>query len=118
MAEAFAAPRHFPALSLQIFPRIPGPLPRWLTRCAYPVLPLSHRPSPNPNGSAQPTSIRSTTSERGCLRGCSHSLIFRPPNLLPPRSFPPLAPSSGIRAAVAFTSEQNAVRYLPAHRIC
>jgi hypothetical protein len=31
---------------------------------------------------------------------------------------PPLAPSSGIRAAVAFTSEQNAVRYLPAHRIC
>ena len=25
---------------------------------------------------------------------------------------------SEIRAAVAFTSEQNAVRYLPAHRIC
>jgi hypothetical protein len=25
------------------------------------------------------------------LRGCSHSLIFRPPSLLPPRSFPPLA---------------------------
>src|SRR5262249_37785671 len=24
------------------------------------------------------------------LRGCSHSLIFRPPSLLPPRSFPPL----------------------------
>jgi hypothetical protein len=24
----------------------------------------------------------------------------------------------GVRAAVAFTSEQNAVRYLPAHRIC
>jgi hypothetical protein len=25
---------------------------------------------------------------------------------------------SDVRAAVAFTSEQNAVRYLPAHRIC
>src|SRR5262252_11134249 len=25
------------------------------------------------------------------LRGCSHSLIFRPPSLLPPRSYPPLA---------------------------
>jgi hypothetical protein len=32
--------------ALQIFPRMPGPLPRWLTRCAYPFLPLSHRPSP------------------------------------------------------------------------
>jgi hypothetical protein len=44
--------------------------------------------------------------------------MFRPPSLLPPRSFPPLASNSNVRAAVAFTSEQNAVRYLPAHRIC
>src|SRR5215831_12817757 len=41
-------------------------------------------------------------------------MIFRPPSLLPPRSFPPLATSMDARAAVAFTSEQNAVRYLPA----
>ena len=52
------------------------------------------------------------------LHGCSHSIIFRPPSLLPPRSFPPLASTPVVRAVVAFTSEQNAVRYLPAHRIC
>jgi hypothetical protein len=45
-------------------------------------------------------------------------MIFRPPSLLPPRSFPPLASNLDARAAVAFTSEQNAVRYLSAHRIC
>src|SRR5271166_2739851 len=59
--------RSFPALSLQIFPRIPGPLPRWLTRCAYPFLPLSHRPSPNSHRVGCSTLIRSTTSERGVL---------------------------------------------------
>ena len=122
-------------------------------------------------------------SERGAFRGCSHSIMFRPPSLLPPRSFPPLGAVIGgfeaagrsmlgvgamggedlddifcltprlgnlalvlcnirsvrqesggsanpqiplndlasrlnVRAAVAFMSEQNAVRYLPAHRIC
>ena len=31
---------------------------------------------------------------------------------------PTAAILSDVRAAVAFTSEQNAVRYLPAHRIC
>src|SRR5215468_7100396 len=107
-----------PSVIPQIFPRIPGPLPRWLTRCAYPFLPLSHRPSPNSHWVGCSTRVRSTTSERGVLRGCSHSIIFRPPSLLPPRSFPPLASNTGARAAVAFTSEQNAVRCLPAHRIC
>ena len=52
------------------------------------------------------------------LRGCSHSIIFRPPSLLPPRSFPPLDILLDARAAVAFTSEQNAARCLTAHRIC
>jgi metal-dependent amidase/aminoacylase/carboxypeptidase family protein len=44
--------------------------------------------------------------------------VARPPSLLPPRSFPPLVSTLDAGAAVAFTSEQNAVRYLPAHRIC
>src|SRR5262244_4565684 len=44
-------------------------------------------------------------------------MIFRPPSLLPPRSFPPQATSMDARAAVAFTSEQNAVRYLPDGRV-
>jgi hypothetical protein len=46
------------------------------------------------------------------------AMIFKPPSLLLPRSFPPLASTLDAGAAVAFTSEQNAVRYLPAHRIC
>ena len=66
------------------------PLPRWLTECAYPFLPPSHRPSPSPQWVGWTTCLRSTTSERWCFRGCSHSLIFRPPSLLSPRSFPPL----------------------------
>jgi hypothetical protein len=44
-----------------------GPLPRWLTECAYPFLPLSHRPSPNSQRVGCSTRIRSTTSERGVI---------------------------------------------------
>src|SRR5436190_21632701 len=95
-----------------------GPLPRCLTECAYPFLPLSHRPSPKSHWVGSSTAIRSTTSEREVFRGCSHLMIFRPPSLLPPRSFPPLASTADARAAVAFTSEHSAVCYLPAHRIC
>src|SRR5215472_3635290 len=56
-----------PSVISQIFPRIPGPLPRWLTRCSYPFLPLSHRPSPNSQRVGLTTTLRSTTSERGVL---------------------------------------------------
>src|SRR5215831_3635843 len=44
---------------------MPGPLPRWLTGCSYPFLPLSHRPSPNSHWVGLTTKFRSTTSERG-----------------------------------------------------
>src|SRR5215469_275523 len=43
---------------------MPGPLPRWLTGCSYPFLPLSHRPSPKVHWVGCTTIIRSTTSER------------------------------------------------------
>src|SRR5499427_5345727 len=56
-----------PSVIPQIFPRIPGPLPRWLTRCSYPFLPLSHRPSPKSKRVGLTTSLSSTTSERGVL---------------------------------------------------
>jgi len=46
---------------------MPGPLPRWLTGCAYPFLPLSHRPSPQVYWVGCTTTFRSTTSERGGL---------------------------------------------------
>jgi hypothetical protein len=71
-----------------------------------------------PNGSAAPHISVQRLLNGGCFRGCSHSIIFRPPSLLPPRSFPPLASTAGARAAVAFTSKHSAVCYLPAHRIC
>ena len=35
------------------------------------------------------------TDEREVFRGCSHLMIFRPPILLPPRSFPPLGIRTG-----------------------
>src|SRR5215475_9257649 len=46
---------------------MPGPLPRWLTGCAYPFLPLSRRPSPQVYWVGCTTTFRSTTSERGGL---------------------------------------------------
>ena len=53
-------------------------------------LPLSHRPSPRRNGSALPRYSAQRLQSGVSSRGCSHSIIFRPPSLLPPRSFPPL----------------------------
>jgi hypothetical protein len=42
-------------------------LPRWLTRCVHPFLPLSHRPSTESHWVGCSTRIRSTTSERGVV---------------------------------------------------
>ena len=56
---------------------------------AFPKVPVGRRT----------TIFRSTTSEREVLRGCSHSIMFRPPSLLPPRSFPPLASNFGCRGS-------------------
>ena len=46
---------------------MPGPLPRWLTGCVCPLLPLSHRPSPKVHWVGSTTIPRSTTSERAEL---------------------------------------------------
>ena len=93
------------------------PLSRWLTRCTYPFLPRYIGLPQSPSGSANPQ-IPLNDFRAGAFRSCSHSIMFKPPSLLPPRSLPPPASRLNARAAVAFTSEQNAVRYLPAHRIC
>ena len=54
------------------------------------------------------------------FRGCSHSLMFRPPGLLATQVVPTagagLSTQSG--AAVTSTSTQNSVRYLPEQWIC
>ena len=51
------------------------------------------------------------------FRGCSYSVMFRPPSLLASR-IAPTAARFPRRAAEAFTSEQNVRRNLRTHRIC
>jgi hypothetical protein len=59
-----AGSRPFPALSPQIFPQVPGPLPRCSPWCTYSFLPTGHRPSPFPNKVGTPKKSRTTTSVR------------------------------------------------------
>ena len=54
----------------------------------------------------------------GVFRGCSHSLMFRPPDLLATQIAPTAAFLSEPRAAVTFTSTHISVRYLPEQWIC
>jgi hypothetical protein len=51
------------------------------------------------------------------FRGCSHSLMFRPPGLLAPQVAPTVDPF-GAEAARASTSGHTTARCLPAVRIC
>ena len=66
----------------------------------------------------RPTTFRTATSVRAQFRGCSHSLMFRPPSLLATLVAPTAGCFGSPGAAVACTSEQNTSRYLPVHRIC
>ena len=59
-----------------------GPLPRWLSGCTYPLLPLTLRPSPKSYGSASHNAPFNDFRTGRCYRGCNHSLLFRPPSLL------------------------------------
>jgi len=61
--------------------------------------------------------IRSTTSERVWFRGCSHSIIFRPPSLLATQIVPTAGIQSWRQGGRGVASEQNAVRCLAAHRM-
>jgi hypothetical protein len=72
----------FPTLSPRVLPQVPGPLPRWDPMVHLPV--PSHRTSafPRLQEGRLPHLIRTATSVRDFLRGCSHSLMFRRPGLL------------------------------------
>jgi len=107
----------FPTLSPQVFPQVPGPLPRWDPMVHMPV--SSHRTSafPKLQEGRLPHLIRTATSVRDCLRGCSHSVMFRPPGLLTTQVAPTAVPHQRNWAAVTFTSEHPTVRYLPVSRI-
>jgi hypothetical protein len=51
------------------------------------------------------------------FRDCSHSFIFRPPSLLASQIVPTAA-THRRRAAEAYSSEQNMLRFLRMHRTC
>ena len=67
------------------------------------------------NRSALGNTLTIATSVWTSFRGCSHSLMFRPADLLATQIAPTVALSC--QAAMAFTSEQNTSRYLLVHRI-
>jgi hypothetical protein len=95
----------FPTLSLRIFPHVLGPLPRLLLWCTFPFLPTRQRPSQHYDsvGAIAFATIaysRTAISVRNSLRGCSHSLMFRPVSLLAT----PIAPTAVSRCSGLFRS--------------
>ena len=82
-----------PTLFLRIFLYVQGPLPRLLLWCAHPFLPTRLRPSRRCHPVGALTEIHaSATSAWGTYRGCSHSLIFKPVDLLATPIAPTVTP--------------------------
>jgi len=114
-----AGRRPFPALSPQIFPQLPGPLPRRSLWCTYSFLPTGHRPSPFPKQVGTPQKSRTTTSVRRLLTrlqsfaNVQASGFARHPGRSHRRAWFPTP-----RAAVTSTSTHISVRYLPEQWIC
>ncbi len=90
LLRAPAATWPFPTFSLPSFPYVLGPLPRRLVGCPCPFLPTRHRPSPREERVGAPRSPLQRLQEGRPLRGCSHSLMFRPVGLLTT----PIAPTA------------------------
>ena len=107
----------FPVLSPLILPWVSGPVPRWVPVVLSPV-------SSHGNigllqaltGSTFPPHSRKTASHGVPFRGCSHSVMFKPPGLLATLA----APTTALFywAAVTFTPEHLMIRYLIMPRIC
>jgi hypothetical protein len=107
LLSAPAGSRTFPALSLQIFPHVLGPLPRLLLWCTCPFFPQDNglpdirtRRDRSRDYGSTPTAI----SVGSTFRGCSHSLMFRPVSLLAtPIALTAVRCCSGrLRASVGF----------------
>jgi hypothetical protein len=100
------------------FPGCLGPCHGGTAECTCLFLPPRHRPSPVHYRGRLPAFPRPKRFHDGSpFRDCSHSFMFRPPSLLAS----PIVPTPATyrrRAAEAFTSEQNMLRYLRMHRIC
>src|SRR5262245_18130936 len=81
---------------------MPGPLPRWLTGCSYPLLPLSRRPSPKVHWVGSTTILRSTTSEREGLTRLQSFDDLQASEFAAAQVVPTAGTEYGVRAAVAF----------------
>jgi len=92
LLPAPAGRRTFPTLSLRICLCVPGPLPRRLPWCICPFLPTGQRPSrhEDPVGAQQPP--YSGNFRMAPFRGCSHSLMFKPADLLATQVAPTAVP--------------------------
>ena len=101
------------SLSLDAWTCTPSAREGALTR----FFPSRHRPSP-PRTQVGAERIRSATSERPSITGRQSFANVQASKFAchPDRCH--RCGSRAHRAAVAFTSERNAGRYLPAHRIC
>jgi hypothetical protein len=117
LLPAPAASGFFPTLSLQIFPQMPGPLPRRVPpsarTCFFPdVIGL-----PQDTMGRLPVLFRERDFPRVSCRGCRHFFMFRPLSLrrLPDRSYRCEFPH---RAAETFTSGHIVLCYLRTLRIC
>ena len=85
----------FPTLSPQVFPQVPGPLPRWDPMVHMPV--SSHRTSAFPvlQASRLPHLIRTATSVRDFYEAAVIPLCSGPKVCSPPRSLLPQSPKTG-----------------------
>jgi hypothetical protein len=93
LLPAPAGGRTFPTLSLRIFPRVPGPIPRRPPRCIHSFLPSGHRPSPSLQRVGAPQIPGQPLPSRGFFRGCSQFVLFRPASLLATQVAPTAASS-------------------------
>ena len=88
-----AGSRPFPTLSLRIFLYVQGPLPRLLLWCFHPFLPTRLRPSQRRHPVGALAEIHAlATSAWATFRGYSHSLIFKPVDLLATPIAPTVTP--------------------------
>ena len=107
----------FPTLSLQVFPWMPGPLPRRLPWCPYPFLPRGLRPSPLYDKVGDLATPHAATSAWRYISRLQAFLYVQASKFA-------CHPGRSDRyvhcrmAAVAFTSEPRRVRFLPLRRIC
>ena len=74
--------RHLPDSILQIFPQMPGPLPRRSPRVLLPVSSSRSSAFPKALKGRLPVSTANAIFPRAIFRGCRHFFMFRPPSLL------------------------------------